>query len=149
MFTAYYLKVNKFEKMKKKSTSYKCHIYKCLKIFNSFFFSIYTLYKHKYFALEHNTVDGSISLDSFLKYSKKGYLESHEYYTNLAKNIFKYYDKNNDKILSHSEFKLMTDDLYNTTRLMLFKNKTKSELDKDYKKIDLDSNGKITQNGIT
>ncbi len=43
----------------------------------------------------------------------------------------------------------MTDDLYNTTRLMLFKNKTKSELDKDYKKIDLDSNGKITQNGIT
>ena len=42
----------------------------------------------------------------------------------------------------------MTDDLYNATRLMLFKNKTKSELDKDYKKIDLDSNGKITQNGM-
>ena len=65
----------------------------------------------------------------------------------MAKNIFKYYDKNNDRILSHSEFKIMTDDLYNATRLMLFKNKTKSELDKDYKKIDLDSNGKISQNG--
>ena len=66
----------------------------------------------------------------------------------MARNIFKYYDKNNDKILSHTEFKIMTDDLYNATRLMLFKNKTKSELDKDYKKIDLDSNGKITQNGM-
>ena len=41
----------------------------------------------------------------------------------------------------------MADDLYTKTRFKLFINKTKSELDYIYIKMDLDSNGKISQNG--
>lgn len=89
-------------------------------------------------------------MDSFLKFSSDGYFDSVEYYTNLATNIFRYYDKNKNNVLSLDEFQIMADELYEKTRIKIFRNrlKGKDDLHNEYRKMDSDFNGHISLNGI-
>jgi len=65
----------------------------------------------------------------------------------LGKNIFNYYDKDKSKTLNLKEFKQMVNELYEKTRIKLFLNKEKQVIN-EYCKIDLNSDGLISQNGM-